>query len=81
MGLISAVWGVAALLLMAIAFIPLFGFLNWFVIPFAAVGMALGFIARSRRPKESGQGRTGFFCSTLALCLSIFRLLIGGGVF
>ena len=81
MALISAVWGLAALVLMAVAFIPMFGFLNWFVIPFAAVGVALGYIAKSGRPQDSGQGKTGFFCAALALCLSIFRLIIGGGIF
>ncbi len=81
MPFISAVWGLAALVLMAVAFIPMFGFLNWFVIPFAAVGVALGYIAKSSRPEASGQGRIGFFCATLALCLSIFRLMIGGGIF
>ena len=81
MGLISAVWGLAALLLMVVAFLPMFGVLNWFVVPFAAVGVALGYIAKSSGPRDSGRGKTGFFCATLALCLSIFRLMIGGGVF
>ncbi len=38
MGLISLLWGILALLWMILALIPLLGWGNWFLIPFAAVG-------------------------------------------
>ena len=36
MGLISLLWGIVALLWMIVALIPLLGWGNWFLIPFAA---------------------------------------------
>lgn len=36
MGVISLLWGVLALLWMILALIPLLGWGNWFLIPFAA---------------------------------------------
>ena len=38
MGLISLLWGIVAMLWMVLALIPLLGWGNWFLIPFAAVG-------------------------------------------
>ena len=38
MGLISVLWGIVAMLWMVLAFIPLLGWGNWFMIPFAVVG-------------------------------------------
>lgn len=45
MGLISLLWGIVALLWMVLAFIPLLGWGNWFLIPFAAVGALIAAIA------------------------------------
>lgn len=78
MGIVSAVWGIVALLAMCIAFIPLLGILNWFVIPFSAIGVVLGFLALNG-PGRSG-ARTGLVCSIVALILSFVRLSIGGGI-
>ena len=78
MGLISAVWGIVALIAMCIAFIPLLGILNWFVIPFSAIGVVLGFLALNG-PGGSG-ARAGLVCSLVALILSFVRLSIGGGI-
>jgi hypothetical protein len=81
MGFVSAIWGFLALLAMFCAFLPLLGILNWLVVPFAAIGVVLGYLAKA--PKESGgekSGRIGFICSVIALCLSMFRLLLGGGI-
>ena len=78
MGLISALWGIVALIAMCIAFIPLLGILNWFVIPFSAIGVVLGFLALNA-PGRSG-ARAGLVCSLVALILSFVRLSIGGGI-
>ena len=42
MGLISIVWGIFALVWMLLAFIPLLGWANWLMIPFAACGATRG---------------------------------------
>lgn len=43
--MVSLVWGVLAFLGMVIAFLPCLGALNWFNVPFAAVGLFLSIIA------------------------------------
>ncbi len=82
MGFISAIWGIVALFMMFIAFLPLLGILNWLVIPFSAVGVVLGYLAKGNVGyRSSNSGRIGYICSIVALCLSVFRLLLGGGLF
>lgn len=78
MGMISAVWGIVALIAMCVAFIPLLGILNWFVIPFSAIGVVLGFLALSG-PGRS-RAKAGLVCSSVALILSFIRLSLGGGI-
>jgi hypothetical protein len=38
MGLISLLWGLVAMCWMLLALVPLLGWMNWFLIAFAAVG-------------------------------------------
>ncbi|MEF8822807.1 MAG: hypothetical protein V5B78_07085 [Desulfohalobiaceae bacterium] len=78
MGFISAIWGIVALIAMCVAFIPLLGILNWFVIPFSAIGVVLGFLSLNG-PGRAG-AKTGLVCSVVALILSFVRLSIGGGI-
>ena len=44
MGLISLLWGIVALLWMVVALVPLLGWGNWFLIPFATVGAIIAAI-------------------------------------
>ena len=44
MGLISVVWGILAMAWMVLALIPLLGWANWLLIPFAAVGAIIAAI-------------------------------------
>ncbi len=78
MGLVSAIWGIVALLAMFVAFIPLLGILNWLVIPFSAIGVVLGILSLIGSPRLGGM--TGLVCSLIALALSLFRLSLGGGI-
>lgn len=78
MGVVSAVWGIVALIAMCVAFIPLLGILNWFVIPFSAIGVVLGVLALNG-PGRYG-AKTGLVCSIAALILSFIRLSMGGGI-
>lgn len=65
MGVISILWGVVALLWMVLSLIPLLGWGNWFMIPFAAVGAIIG---------------TGLLLNVVAIIVGVVRLSIGGGL-
>ena len=69
--LLSLVVGVIALLLAVIGFVPLLGWLNWFIIPIAILGAGLGVISKS----TSGRNLNLF-----VIVVGIVRLSIGGGI-
>lgn len=71
MNLVSILIGVAALLGALVGFVPLLGWLNWFVIPLAVVGLVLGLMAR----ETSGRN-----VNVVVLILAIVRLSLGGGI-
>lgn len=81
MGLISVVWGIFAMLWMLLALVPLLGWGNWFLIPFAVVGAiiaALGVVFS--RPGHRGRAKTGLVLNVLVIVVAIVRLHLGGGV-
>ena len=81
MGVISLLWGVLALLWMILALIPLLGWGNWFLIPFAAVGCliaAIG-IALTSHGKR-GRAKAGLVLNGIVIIVAIIRLNLGGGV-
>ena len=69
--LLSLIIGVVALLLAVIGFVPLLGWLNWFIIPIAIIGAGLGVISKS----TSGRNLNLF-----VIVVGIVRLSIGGGI-
>lgn len=71
MNLLSILVGIAALIGALIGFLPLLGWLNWFVIPLAIVGLVLGLMARER---------SGRNVNAVVLVLSVVRLSLGGGL-
>ena len=71
MNAISAVIGIVALFAALIGFVPLLGWLNWFVIPVVAIGLVLGLF--------SGK-TTGRNINLAVLAIAMFRLFIGGGL-
>jgi hypothetical protein len=71
MNLISTLIGIVALVAALIAFIPLLGWLNWLVIPVAVIGLVLGLFSDTT---------TGRNVNLVVLLISMFRLLIGGGL-
>ena len=82
MGLISVLWGVVAMIWMVLALIPLLGWGNWFLIPFAAVGAiiaAIGMLFTSNA--KTGRARTGLLLNGIVIVVAIVRLGIGGGIF
>ena len=76
MGVIGLLWGVLALLWMILALIPLLGWGNWFLIPFAAVGAviaALG-ILFTHPSKRAGPG---LVLNGIVVVVGILRLGLG----
>jgi hypothetical protein len=71
MNVISVIIGLMALVIALVGFIPLFGWLNWFAIPVAVVGLVLGLISE----KTSGRN-----INLVVLALAIIRLALGGGI-
>ena len=81
MGLISVLWGVVAMIWMVLALIPLLGWGNWFLIPFAAVGAiiaAIGILFTSNA--RTGRAKTGLLLNGIVIVVAIVRLGIGGGI-
>jgi hypothetical protein len=71
MNVISVIIGLMALIIALVGFIPLLGWLNWFVIPGAVVGLVLGLMST----KTSGRN-----INLVVLALAIIRLALGGGI-
>jgi hypothetical protein len=71
MNVISVIIGIVALVIALVGFIPLLGWLNWFVIPGAVVGLVLGLMSK----ETSGRN-----INIVVLALAIVRLVLGGGI-
>lgn len=69
--LISIVLGLIALVLVVIAFIPLLGWANWFILPIAIVGLALGAMS----DRTSGRN-----LNIVVIVAGVLRLMLGGGI-
>lgn len=81
MGIISLLWGIVALLWMLLAFIPLLGWGNWFMIPFATVGAIIAAIGLAvTSPEKRGRAKAGLLLNGLAIAIGAFRLMMGGGI-
>jgi hypothetical protein len=72
LNLLSLIVGAVALLLAIPAFLPLLGWLNWFVVPLALVGLGLGAASRSK---------SGRNLNLVVIIIAILRLMLGGGLF
>jgi len=71
LNLVSLLIGAVALLCALVAFIPLLGWLNWLIIPFAVLGLALGVISKS----TSGRN-----LNLVVIAVGVLRLMMGGGI-
>ena len=67
----SLVIGAIALVLAVFAFIPLLGWANWVIVPFAVVGLALGAMS----DKTSGRN-----LNIVVIVIGVIRLMLGGGI-
>ncbi|HVR80904.1 MAG TPA: hypothetical protein VHF02_02265 [Luteimonas sp.] len=81
MGLISLLWGIVAMLWMVVALIPLLGWGNWFLIPFAAIGAVIAAIGIALTSREHrGRAKAGLVLNGIVILVAIARLSLGGGV-
>jgi hypothetical protein len=81
MGLISLLWGIAAMLWMVLALVPLLGWMNWFLIAFAAIGAVIAAIGVALTGAgKRGRAKTGLVLNGIVIVVAVARLLLGGGV-
>lgn len=79
MKLIALIWGFLAIIGFGIAFVPCFGSLNWFNIPFALIGLVIGIVAASNaRPGTRGTAVAGAILCLIAIVFGLMRLAAGG---
>jgi hypothetical protein len=71
MNFLSTIIGIVALIIALVGFVPLLGWLNWFAIPVAVVGLVVGLISRETRGRN---------INLVVLALAIIRLALGGGI-
>jgi hypothetical protein len=72
MNLISILIGLIALPCAALAFIPLFGWMYWLIIPFALFGLAIGALSSSKGGRN---------LNLIVIMVGIIRLIMGHGIF
>ena len=71
LNLVSIIIGFVALVLAALAFLPLLGWANWLIIPLALIGAGIGAV---------GVGKAGRNLNLFVIIVGIVRLVIGGGI-
>jgi hypothetical protein len=74
------IMGILSILGMLFGLIPFLGWSNWLVIPFAGVGLIISIVGVAVS-KRGGIGVAGIVLCSIALFISIPRLIIGGGIF
>lgn len=73
LNIVSLLIGVIAAILMLPGLIPLLGWINWFMLPVAAVGIVLGALSSS--------GNAGRNLNIAVFLIGVVRLALGGGFF
>lgn len=71
LNIVSLVIGAVGLVLALIAFIPLLGWANWFIIPLAVIGLVVGMLS------ASNAGRN---LNIVVIVVGVIRLMLGGGI-
>lgn len=72
LNLASLIIGIIAFPILLLGLVPLLGWLNWFVIPMAVLGLGLGVLSRSD---------TGRNLNLVVLIVGAVRLSLGGFIF
>ena len=68
---LGRIFGVISILGMLLAFIPLLGWLNWLVIPFAVIGLLFS---------VGGKSKGATTLCIVVIIFGIIRLILGGGL-
>ncbi|MBA3729606.1 MAG: hypothetical protein H0W92_02185 [Sphingomonas sp.] len=71
LNIVSIIIGLVALVLAAVAFLPLLGWANWLIIPLALLGAGVG---------AAAQGNAGRNLNLFVIVVGILRLMLGGGI-
>ena len=71
LNLVSLAIGIVALVLAVPGFIPLLGWMNWFIVPLAMIGAGIGALSRSK---------SGRNLNLIVIVIGILRLSLGGGL-
>lgn len=71
LNLVSLLIGGVSLLLTLLAFIPLFGWMNWFILPLPIIGLAIGALSSSK---------SGRNLNLVVIVVGVLRLMLGGGI-
>ncbi|HYL38637.1 MAG TPA: hypothetical protein VEV17_22155 [Bryobacteraceae bacterium] len=79
---LSLAWSILALCGMMVGFIPCFGWVNWFNIPFAFVGLIFSIVAHVVTKGPNRQNSTvAIILCVLAILIGSKRLVAGFGIF
>ncbi len=68
---LGTIIGILCLILMLFGFLPLFGWLNWLIIPLAIIGLIVSSL---------GEGGSGKILFIVVIIFGILRLILGGGI-
>jgi len=80
LSLFSLVWGVLAILGMAVGIIPFLGSLNYLNIPFAVFGLLFSILVIVLSSKKELAVAGSLLCGT-AIFIGAIRLVLGFGIF
>ena len=81
MQFIGLLFGIFSIIGMFIAFLPLLGWMNWGVIPFAIAGLVVSIIGVATVRKSNKLGVAAIVLCGIAIVIGAIRLNIGGGFF
>lgn len=79
---VSLLWGIMAMIGVAVFSLPFLGAFNWFNIPFSGLGLIIGIVAVLVSPDRKNRIMALFgtlFCA-LAMIVGIIRLMVGFGM-
>lgn len=80
MGAFGCGLSILAAMFLAIGLFPFLGWLNWFTsLPLSILGAIFSYLALRERPGLP-VAQMGLVASVLLLCVTLFRLALGGGI-
>ncbi|MCG9130316.1 hypothetical protein J5I95_01405 [Candidatus Poribacteria bacterium] len=80
LSIFSLIWGILAIIGMAVGIIPCFGSFNYLNIPFAVLGLLFSILALVLSSKKE-LAITGLILCAVAIFIGGIRLVIGFGIF